>query len=48
MGGCNGLVRTVFVTFPTLGGHGGPKRTGSEQLILWKGLVVLKETIFNG
>ena len=30
-----------------MGGSGGLERTDFEQLILWEGVVVLKELIFN-
>ena len=47
LGGCGGLKRTDFVTVSTMGQCGGLERTDFLQFLLWEGVVVLKELIFN-
>ena len=47
MGGCGGLEVTGFFTVSTSGKSGGFVRTDFEQLILWEGVVVLKELILT-
>ena len=36
-----------FFTVSTLGMYGGPERTDFLQFLLWEGLVVSKELIYN-
>ena len=46
MGGSGGLERTNFKV-SSLGGCDGPEKTDSLQFLIWDGLMVLKELIFN-
>ena len=46
-GRCGGLERTVFLTVSTLGWCCGCERTDFLQFLLWEGVVVLIELIFN-
>ena len=39
--------RTAFLKVSNLGGCGGPERMHFPQFLLWAGVVVLKELIFN-
>ena len=41
------VLKELILTVSTLGQCNGPERTDFEQLILWEGVVVLKELIFN-
>ena len=41
------VLKELIFTVSTLGGCGNLERTDFEQLILWEGVVVLKELIFN-
>ena len=47
LGGCGGLEITAFLTVSILGSCGGLARTHFLQFLLWAGVVVLKELIFN-
>ena len=41
------FLKELNLTVSTLGGCGGLERTDSKQFLLWEGVVVLKELIFN-
>ena len=41
------VLNQLIFTVSTLGGCGSLERTDFEQLILWEGVVVLKELIFT-
>ena len=47
LGGCGGVERTGFLTMSILGRCAGLERTDLLQFLLWAGVVVLKEMIFN-
>ena len=47
LGGCGGLERNDFFTVSTLGGCGDLERTDCKQFLIWEGVVVLKELIYN-
>ena len=40
-------MKELILMVSTLGGCGGLERTDFEQFLLWVGVVVLKELIFN-
>ena len=44
--GCGGLERSHF-TVSMFGGYNGLERTDFKQFLLWEGVVVLKDLIFN-
>ena len=41
------VMRKLILTVSTLGGCGGHERIDFYQFLCWKGVVVLKELIFN-
>ena len=41
------VLKELIFTVSTLGGCGGLERTDFLQFLLWEGVVVLKELIFN-
>ena len=41
------VLKELILTVSTFGGCGGLERTDLQQFLLWEGVVVLKELIFN-
>ena len=41
------VLKELTITVSTLGGCAGLERTDFKQFLLWKGVMVLKELIFN-
>ena len=41
------VLKELILTIYNLGGCGGLERTDLQQFLLWEGVVVLKELIFN-
>ena len=41
------VLEELILTVPTLGACGGLGRTDFQQFLLWEGVVVMKELIFN-